>query len=173
MIIQFQQSYSNKIQFISDYIINYCKDDGYKYILLIHIKRKFLNIPLGKKESIYSIPNINNYISNKNFEEIMFELGSLIDEETEFKKTLLNFIFTGIISRHMLKINPEEYIDDLNKYIDNNKNKDFKLYLIKKTKKLIDEDENQKFDNGSSINKILKEIKKNNVDLKFSVLSII
>ena len=62
LIIQFQQSNSNKIQFISDYIINYCKDDGYKYIFLIHIKRKFRNIPSGKKDNIYSIPNINNDI---------------------------------------------------------------------------------------------------------------
>ena len=153
MIIQFQQSYSNKIQFISDYIINYCKDDEYNYVFLIHARRKFLNIPSGRKESIYSIPNINNdinqlfidnlngpnitleNISKKNFEEIMFELGSLIDEETEFKKTLLNFVFAGITSRHMSKINPEEYIDDLTKYIDNNKNKDFKLNLTKKHKK--------------------------------------
>ena len=65
----------------------------------------------------------------------MFKLGSLIDEETEFKKTLLNFAFASVISRHMSKINPEEYIDDLTKYIDNNKNKDFKLNLIKKQKK--------------------------------------
>ena len=64
LIIQFQQSNSNKIHFIIDYIINYCKGDGYKYVLLIHIKRKFLNIPSGKKESIYSIPNINNDINN-------------------------------------------------------------------------------------------------------------
>ena len=191
LIIQFQQSNSNKIQFISDYIINYCKDDGYKYIFLIHIKRKFRNIPSGKKDNIYSIPNINNdinqlfidnlngpnitleNISNKNFEEIMFELGSLIDEETEFKKTLLNFVFAGITSRHMSKINPEEYIDDLTKYIYNNKNKDFKLNLIKKAKKLINEDANKKFDNGSLINKILKEIKKNNVDLISCIINYI
>ena len=65
----------------------------------------------------------------------MFKLGSLIDEETEFKKTLLNFAFARVISRHMSKINPEEYIDDLTKYIGNNKNKDFKLNLTKKQKK--------------------------------------
>ena len=43
----------------------------------------------------------------------------------------------------------------------------------KKIKKLIDEDVNQKFDNGSLINKILKEIKKNNVDLISCVIDCI
>ena len=88
--------------------------------MLIHIKRKFLNIPSGKKESIYFIPNINNDINklfiddlngpniNLEFFEEMIELGFLIDEETEFKKTLLSL---GITSRYMSKINPEEYIE--------------------------------------------------------------
>ena len=152
--------------------------------MLIHIKRKFLNIPLGKKESIYSIPNINNginqlFIDNLNepnkyqfrkyFKEKLWRnniwIRLLIDEETEFKKTLLNFVFAWIISRRMLKIDPEEYIDDLTEYID--------VKLNKKIKKLIDEDVNQKFDNGSLINKILKEIKKNNVDLISCVIDCI
>jgi hypothetical protein len=53
----------------------------------------------------------------------MIELGFLIDEETEFKKTLLSFVFVGITSRYMSKINPEEYIDDLTIII--------KIYLFK------------------------------------------
>ena len=67
----------------------------------------------------------------------MIELGFLIDEETEFKKTLLSFVFVGITSRYMSKINPEEYIDDLTKYIDNNKNISFQTKFNKKGKKLI------------------------------------
>ena len=72
--------------------------------MLIHIKRKFLNIPSGKKESIYSIPNINNdinqlfidnlngpnitleNISKKNFEEIIFKLGSQLMKKLSLKK---------------------------------------------------------------------------------------
>ena len=65
----------------------------------------------------------------------------------------------------MLKIDPEEYIDDLTEYID--------VKLNKKIKKLIDEDVNQKFDDGSLINKILKVIKKNNVDLISCVIDCI
>ena len=191
LIIQFQQSNSNKIQFISDYIINYCGKDGYKYIFLIHIKRRFRNVQSGKRESIYSIPNINNDInqifidnlngpkitlenmSKKNIEEIMFELGSLIDEESEFKKTLLNFVFTGINSRYMAKINPEEYIEDLIKYVDNNNNKEFKQKIIKKAKELINEDINKRFDSGSLIDKILKGINKNSVDLISCIINYI
>ena len=113
--------------------------------MLIHIKRKFLNIPSGKKESIYSIPNINNdinqlFIDNLNepnkyqfkkyFKEKLWRnniwIRLLIDGETEFKKTLLNFVFAWIISRRMLKTDPEECMDDLTEYID------VKLNLIKK-----------------------------------------
>ena len=65
----------------------------------------------------------------------------------------------------MLKIDPEEYIDDLTEYID--------VKLNKKIKKLIDEDVNQKFDDGSLINKILKEIKKNNVGLISCIINYI
>ena len=59
ILINFEQYNSNKIQFISDYINNYCKDDDYNYIFIIHIQRSFKIEKKTKKEkTIYSIPNI-------------------------------------------------------------------------------------------------------------------
>ena len=66
IIIHFEQFNSNKIQFISDYINNYYKDDEYNYIFLIHIQRSFYfenKESDPNKERIYSIPNINNNIN--------------------------------------------------------------------------------------------------------------
>ena len=60
ILINFEQYNSNKIQFITDYISNYCKDDDYNYIFIIHIQRSFNN---DKKEIIYSIPNIYDNIN--------------------------------------------------------------------------------------------------------------
>ena len=49
IIINFEQYNTNKIQFISDYISNYCKDDDYNYIFIIHIQRSF-NIEKNKSK---------------------------------------------------------------------------------------------------------------------------
>ena len=64
ILINFEQYNSNKIQFISDYINNYCKDDDYNYIFIIHIQRSFKTEKKTKKENtIYSIPNIYKNIN--------------------------------------------------------------------------------------------------------------
>ena len=187
IIIHFEQSNSNKIQFISDYIINYYKDDGYNYIFLVHIKR-FFSENQGPKERICSIPNINNdinqlfidnlngpsgltlkNISSKNIKDIMFESGSSFDDETEFKKSLLNFVYTGINEKSKMRLldnlNEDEYCSKLLKYMEIHK--DFKERIIKKAKELIDEDKNAFGDCGSLIDKMFKDnyINKNSIDL--------
>jgi len=188
IIIHFEQFNSNKIQFVSDYIINYFKDDKYNYIFLVHIARRFLSENQGNKERIYSIPNIDNdinqlFIDNlngpsnitlkniltKSIKEIMSEAGFSINEEIEFKTSLLNFVYKGINeinkTRFLDNLNEDEYSNELLKYMENNK--EFKKSLITKAKELIDEDKNAKGDCGSLIDKILKEnyINKNSVDL--------
>ena len=188
IIIHFEQFNSNKIQFISDYIINYYKNDEYYYIFLIHITRRFFSESQGKEERIYSIPNINNdinqlFIDNLNgplsltlkkiltekIKDIMFESDSSIDEETEFKKSLKNFIDRGIKEKNKTRfldnMNEDEYRNQLLKYMENNK--DFKKSIIKKAKELIDEDKNVKGDCGSLIVKMFNEnyINKNSIDL--------
>ena len=42
IIINFEQSDLNKIQFVTDFINNYYKEDNYNYILIIHIQRSFI-----------------------------------------------------------------------------------------------------------------------------------
>ena len=62
ILINFDQYNSNKIQFVSDYINNYCKDDDYNYIFIIHIRRSFnIEKKTNKEKAIFSIPNIFNY----------------------------------------------------------------------------------------------------------------
>ena len=72
--IHFDQSNSNKIKFISNYIL-YKTKDNYKYIFIIHINRNFnkakdenSSTMKNRKsnmenETIYSLPDINQYIN--------------------------------------------------------------------------------------------------------------
>ncbi len=108
IIINFEQYNSNKIQFITDYIMNYCKDDNYNYIFIIHIQRSFDN---GKKQIIYSILNIYNdinqlFIDNlrgsnislkqilrKPIKEVMFNVDVFKNLDNEFRETLINFVY--------------------------------------------------------------------------------
>ena len=77
ILIHFEQFNSNKIQFVSDYIMKYNKDydlkkdnkDNYKYIFIIHVQRIIIfenegnNELKNKQNTIYSIPNIDNDIN--------------------------------------------------------------------------------------------------------------
>ena len=191
IVIHFEQKNSDKIQFVSDYIINYLQKDKDKaksnYIFLVHIFRKFPGNQSGK-ERIYSIPNINSdinqiFIDNlnghsgltlknigtKDIKSIMLDSGSSMDEEGEFKKSLLNFVYKGIKEKDKTRIlddiYEDEYYNELLKYMENNK--EFKQNLIKRAKELIVEDKNAKGDCGTLIDKMLNDnyINKNSVDL--------
>ena len=50
--IHFDRSDSKKLKYMSNFILKNFKNDKYNYILIIHIKRKFLR---QKVEAIYSI----------------------------------------------------------------------------------------------------------------------
>ena len=78
ILIHFEQFNSNKIQFISDYIMKFNKDYTvqkkkeilYNYIFLIHVQRKFFKSEnkekkelKNRKDIIYSIPNIEDDIN--------------------------------------------------------------------------------------------------------------
>jgi len=186
IIIHFEQINSDKIDFVTSFINNYYKNDGYKYIFLIHISRRFNSD--SSKERIYSIPNINNdinqiFIDNlngpsginlrniltKNIRDIMFESGTSMDEEAEFKKSLINFVSKAISKKEQTRLldnlNEEEYINELLNFMEHNK--DFKKSLITKAKELIDEDKKAKGDCGKLIEKMFNEnyINKNSIDL--------
>ena len=111
ILINFEQNNSIKIQFVSDYINNYCKDDGYNYIFIIHVQRSLNNEGKSKKEkTIYSIPNIYpniNQLFIDNLQGSEITLKELLTEsikkvmfsnafsnlDNEFNEILVNFVF--------------------------------------------------------------------------------
>ena len=115
ILINFEQYNSNKIQFITDYISNICKDDDYNYIFIIHIQRSF---DKGKKEIIYSIPNIYNNINQlfidnlqgsnislkeilkQNIKDVMFNADAFKNLDYEFRETLINFVYDQIAEKN-------------------------------------------------------------------------
>ena len=111
IVIQFEQLNSNKIQFISNFIMKYMKEskenekeekekesniimspedpdnDSYNYIFLIHIKRNFNSI---NKDIIDTIPDINpgiNQLFIDNLNGINIKLKDLLDKNI---KDILN-----------------------------------------------------------------------------------
>ena len=157
IIINFEQSNSDKIQFVSDYIMNYYNKDNYNYIFIVHIKRMFFN-DNQSYQRIYSIPNINEEInqifidnlngpSNITLKDLLMQNikglilsnnKNLIDEEMEFKNSLSNFVYNQRNERDKIDIlnNPigEDYLLKLRRYMENNK--DFRKKLIEKAKEL-------------------------------------
>ena len=142
ILIQFEQLNSNKIQFISNFIIKYLRKDNYNYIFLIHIKRNFNS---QNKEIFYTIPDITPdiiqlFIDNlnginiklkdlfdKNIKDILDNEGELMDLNREFKKSLINFVYKGLIEKtdflnipikENSLINEDNYIDEIQKYMD-------------------------------------------------------
>ncbi len=110
--INFEQYNSNKIQFISDYINNYCKDDNYNYIFIIHIQRSFkIENKTKKEKTIYSIPNIYKNINQlfidnlqgsdislndllkKSIKNVMFNADTFKNLDNEFNDILVNFVY--------------------------------------------------------------------------------
>ena len=115
ILINFEQYNSNKIQFITDYISNYCQDDDYNYIFIIHIQRSFDN---SKTEIIYSIPNIYNNINQifidnlqgsnitlkqvlkQNIKDVMFNADAFKNLDNEFRDTLINFVYEQMAEKN-------------------------------------------------------------------------
>ena len=189
IVINFEQFNSNKIQFISNYIINNCKNDIYNYIFIIHIKRNFDS---KSENRIYSIPNVNPLINqlfidnlnsteiklkdllDKNIKEIMDHNEKLMDLNKEFKRTLTSFVYkelnekrnyTNTFINDNNQINEDNYIDEIQKYMDEEVS--FKEKIIEKAKELINNDKEAEGDCKSLIDKIfnMKYIGKNTIDI--------
>jgi len=117
IIINFEQYNTNKIQFISDYISNYYKDDDYKYIFIIHIQRSFNIENKSKREIIYSIPDIYNNINQifidnlngsdislkdllyKNIKDVIFNTETFMNLEKEFQNSLVDFVYDEMYAK--------------------------------------------------------------------------
>ena len=189
IVIDFEQFNSNKIQFISNFILRNFKNDQYNYIFIIHIKRNF---DFQNKDRIYSIldinPDINQlFIDNLNATDIKLKdiLGKTIYEildnndrllclDKEFKRALTSFIYKELNEkRNIFKssinennlINIDNYIDDIQKYMD--EEIDFKEKIIGKAKELINLDKDSIGNCNILIDNILSKnyIGKNCIDI--------
>ena len=177
ILFQFEQLISNKIQYISNFIIKNFKEDKYNYIFIIYVKRNFVS---EKREIIYSIPNINPdinqlFIDNLNGKQIALidildkKLKEFVDDLNEsdlnrqFESALARFVNKELNEKNKDK-NCSNNKNDLNNEVDNVKEitkyfeeeKDFKQKLIKKAKKLYELDKEVQGNCKSLMNKILK-----------------
>ena len=200
IMIHFKQSNSNTIQFISNFIINYYKDERYKYIFIIHIKRNFKVIGDRIKDRIHTIPDINpdinhlfidnlndttniklNYLLNKSIKYIFYDNDILMDLDKEFNKVLKSFISNELNDE---KINcsyenenniiyEDNYVEEIQKYFD--EEIDFKEKIIETAKELTNEDEDLNGDCNSLIDIIFKKnyINEDSIDIISCILSYI
>ena len=195
ILIHFEENHSNKIQYFSDYINNYCKDDNYNYIFIIHIQRKFYYNSEQNIKRIYSIPNIYDNINqlfidnlngpsgislkdliNKNIKEIL-QLP-YIDIETVFEELLIDFI-NNELNETLLDINKNNqnnkkyYCNKIFEYM--NKEKQIKKDLIELAIELINHDEEFEVSCQHLIDKMLKNyfINKSTIDIITSLLEFI
>ena len=201
ILIHFEQYNSNKIQYISDYINNYCKKDDYNYIFIIHIQRIFFssfNLEQNE-ETIYSIPNIYDNINqlfidnlngpsgislktleNNNIKDIITLSNTNL--ESMFEESLLNFIDdelnekynTLLDKKNNYQKNNEEVKNKIFEYL--NKEINTKKDIIKIALELINQDEKEF--NGNNfylIDKMLKDafINENTIDIITSLLDFI
>ena len=191
ILIHFEQSDSNKIQFVTDFINNYYRVDEYNYIFIIHIKRNY------ERESLYSIPNIYKNINqlfidnlqgpdisiinlmNRNVKDV---IDLYLNMDNIFKDVLVKFIGKNInenkddeIKDIKISLNSKEnkYIDEILDYFRNDN--EFKCDLIKKVKELMDLDEDANNDFGNLVDKMFKSnyINKNSIDIISSILDFI
>ena len=141
ILIKFEDFNSDKLQFTSDYIINYCKDE-YHYILIIYLHR-YMNSDDKQQQRIYSIPNIYDNINqlfidnleapeitlrellSKNIKDIMFSANTFKNLDKEFRETLSNFVYDKMGEKTKIETNRNSRMSNLsiflsNRYGDNN-----------------------------------------------------
>ena len=187
ILIHFEQINSNKIQFISNFINkNFKEKDNYRFIFIIHIKRNF---DLKNNERIYSIPNINqdinqlfidnlngkeiklNDLLDKNIKEILDDNDELMNLDKEFKRALTSFIYKELIENNKKinsknkngKLNEDNYNEEINKYME--EDDVFRTKIIDKAKELIQNESEAEGDCKSLVEKILKNMGKNSLDI--------
>jgi len=155
--IQFNQSNSKNIKFISNFILNNFKDDKYNYIIIIHINRNFNN---KRNERIYLLPDINPDIhqifidnldgDNKITLKELFKKGikTIINDHkedlnliSEFDKILEIFLNEKLEEKSFDNDDKKEYIKEIKMFLDEQKLIKEKLFdLIYKS---IEDDDNK------------------------------
>ena len=152
--IEFEQSNSDKIKFVSNYILSNLKNDGYNYIMIIHINRNF-NSSKSKYQAIYSLPdiypdinqlfidNLNgnnnmklNYFLTTDIKEILVEKREDMKLDKEFEITLINYLKKKLSNTSYGEEIIKDYISEIQKYIDNENS--MKEKIIEMTYTLIE-----------------------------------
>ena len=182
--IKFDKSNSKTVKFISNYILNNFNDDkyNYHYILIIHINRNFHK---DRIERIYSLPDINDNINqifidnlngNKNIDikdllssdikKFLENQREEIQLDKEFDKTLKSFLSIELKEAGFDEDKIEEYINEILKYM--NEEKSIKNKINEIAFKFIDEDkDNEDINCKDIIDKIYtqKYINKYTIDI--------
>ena len=143
-----------------------------------------------KSERIYSIPNINKEINQlfidnlngneiklndlleKSIKEILDDNDELMNLDKEFKRALASFVYIELNEKKKISGNPkiknsllneDNYSEEILKYMDDDE--DFRKKIIEKAKSLIDINNESKGDCKSLVDKIMKNMGKNNLDI--------
>ena len=167
--IHFEKSNSEKIKFVSNFILNNFKDDKYNYIIIIHIN---INFNAKNHERIYSLPDINPDINqifidnlngnNMNLDDLLTKDIKYILEENkdviklneEFNKTLIYFIksFEDLEGRFLNENSKKDYINELQNYLDEEES--IKEAIIQLTYKLIENNKEEEVNCKNIIEKM-------------------
>ena len=156
--IKFEQSNSEKIKFISNYILSNLLDDKYNYIIIMHINRNF-NVH-NNKEKIYSLPdiypeinqlfidNLNgnnkmklNYFLTRDIKEILEEKRNDLNLDNEFIKTLKKYLKNNLNKKSFDENLIKDYINEIISYFDEEASTKEKIFEI--TFKLIDQNKDE------------------------------
>ena len=177
--IHFQQSNSKMIKFISNYILNNFNDQ-YIYIFIIHINRNFQ----GKKgERINSLPDINpsinqifiddlncnnniklNDLLTQDIKDILKNKKDDLKLDEELNKALTNFINKELSDKYLSDDN-NEYLTELENYLNDSGNEAIKEKIMEKTYKLIDDAK----DEDANCKGIIKEMYEHNYITKYTL----
>jgi len=184
IFIHFDELNSDKIGFLISFVINYYdKNEEFKFIFIVHIKRNFKVDPPCEK--IFAIPDINSkiyqiFIDNLNgpdikLEEIIYnpinelKKKDLINIENEFDNALKKFtddnlnIFYGENDI----ITDDNYLIKLKELFGERKFQDLKNQIIDKIDSYIENEKESTQNSNGIIQKIYQKgyINKNTIDL--------
>ena len=168
-IMHFYQNELDKINFIISTLKNNYKDGNFKFFLIVHIKR-FMDG--GKKEKIYSIPDIDEkvdqiFIDNLNGLPIslsdieekgiigILENKELINISNEFNRALKEYYNSYTDRLNFI----EKYVPKLIKYFE--ENKEFMDLILSKAFDLLKQKNKNKAKDENSFDNIRKEIFEN------------
>ena len=181
IFIDFDQTNSKKMKFISNFILNNFKDDKYNYIFIIHISRNF---NIKNTERINSLPDINSSINqlfidnldgnnkitikdflNENIKDVLEEKADDLKLIDEFNKTITNTFINELNGKSLNDDEIEDYIEELKEFMNE---EDDIIDKIKKTAyKLIEKNKNEDTSCNVLIDKIIGDgyVNKYTVDI--------